>query len=109
MSVSQSNKAYIASTVDNTISLIERKSGNKIIEYRGHKVGNFKINCSFNIEDTHLYTGSTDGKLYIYDILKSEPAKIVNVGSSALSGLDVHPLGGVIASLHDGNIFHTKI
>jgi mitogen-activated protein kinase organizer 1 len=108
MDVAHSNKAYIASTLDNAIYLIERSSGNKIIEYKGHSVKNYTINCKFNEEDTHIYSGSADGKLYIYDILRSEPFRTINVSNHAISGLDVHP-SGLIAGDHNGNIYYWKL
>jgi mitogen-activated protein kinase organizer 1 len=109
MAVAHSNRAYIASALDSTIYLIERSSGHKVIDYRGHNVQNFTINCKFNEEDSHIFSGSTDGKLYIYDILKSQPCKVVNVSSSPLSALDVHSEGGLIAGTHDGNIVYWKL
>lgn len=80
-----------------------------MIEYKGHQVKNYTINCKFNEEDTHIYSGSADGKLYIYDIMKSDPIKVVNVTNTPLSGLDVHPEGGVVAGSHDGSIFYWKL
>lgn len=71
MSVAQSNRAYVVSALDNTMYLIDKNSGSKVIEYRGHEVKNFTINCKFNEEDTHIFSGSADGKLFIYDIMKS--------------------------------------
>ncbi len=70
---------------------------------------NFTINCKFNEEDTHIYSGSADGKLYIYDILRSEPFRIINVSNYAVSGLDVHASGGLIAGDHNGNIYYWKL
>jgi WD40 repeat protein len=79
------------------------------MEYRGHQVKNFTINCKFNEEDSHIYSGSVDGSLYIYDLLKSEPFKIVKITDQPLSGLDMHADGGVGIGAHDGNVFYAKI
>ena len=70
MGVSYSNKVYIASCTDNRIYLVEKSSGNRIQEYSGHNVGTFKIDCAFNIRDSHIVSGSVDGKLYVYEIMK---------------------------------------
>lgn len=48
MSLAHSNRAYVISALDNTMYLIDKKSGNKVIEYRGHQVKNYTINCKFN-------------------------------------------------------------
>lgn len=51
--------------------MMDRSSGKKVMEYKGHQVGNFSIQCCFNEEDSHIYSGSANGKIYIYDIMKS--------------------------------------
>lgn len=58
------------SCTDNKMYLVEKASGNKILEYAGHNVENFKIDCLFSLRDSHVVTGSTDGKLYVYEIMK---------------------------------------
>ena len=70
MCMSNSGRAYVVSALNNSMYLIERGSGNKVMEYCGHRVDNYSIKCRFNEEDTHIMTGSIDGKLYIYDIMK---------------------------------------
>jgi len=59
--------------------LIEKGTGTKIQEYEGHKIGNYGIDVVFNSRDSHLITGSVDGKLHIYDLMKSKPIKSVSV------------------------------
>lgn len=108
MCVAQSNRAYIVSSLESAIYLIDKNTGNKVSEYRGHMAKNFTINCKFNTEDSHVFSGSADGKLYIYDIMKSEAIKVIPVSGSALSGLDVHPHGGLVMGSHDGNLYYFK-
>ena len=52
------------------VSLIEKGTGTKIQEYSGHTVGQFSIDVAFNSKDTHMFTGSEEGKLYIYDLMR---------------------------------------
>ena len=59
------------------VSLIEKATGNKIKEYKGHNIGHFGIDVVFNTKDTHLMTGSVEGKLHIYDIMREEPIKSI--------------------------------
>lgn len=55
-----------------------------------------------------MFTGSTDGKLYVYDILKGEPVKTIGVtASGALSALGVWE-GGIVGGGHDGNVYYCK-
>lgn len=70
MCIANSSRAYVVSALNNSMYLIERGSGNKVMEYTGHQVQNYNIRCTFNEDDTNIFTGSADGKLYIYDIMK---------------------------------------
>ena len=70
MSICNSGRAYVVSCLNNSMYLIERGSGTKVMEYTGHQVGNYNIKCCFNEDDSNLFTGSADGKLYVYDIMK---------------------------------------
>lgn len=72
------------------VSLIEKGTGVKIQDYHGHKIGQFGVDVIFNTTDTHLLTGSQDGKLFIYDVLKKEPVKVIQGHSQVLSGIDLH-------------------
>lgn len=105
--LAQSNRAYVASAVDNTMYLIGRKSGNKVMEYTGHQAKNYTVNCKFTEEDSHVISGSTDGKLFIFDLMKSKPVGSISVSPKALSGLDVHDHTLVVGS-HDGNLYFSK-
>lgn len=42
--------------------------------------------------------------------MKADPVRVINVCSgSVLSGLDVHPQGGLAATSHDGNVYFCKL
>ena len=59
------------------LSLAEISSGKKLNEYIGHTVDQFTIDVAFSKNDSYIFTGSTDGKLYIYDIMRKTPIKII--------------------------------
>lgn len=63
----------------------------------------------FNIKDTHLITGSSDGKLYIYDLMKKNPVKSIQAHDKVLSALDLHEQGGLVSASHDGTLCYWKI
>lgn len=86
---------------------MERSSGNKVMEYRGHQINNHSINCKFNLQDSYVYSGSADGGFYIYDIMKSDPVKVLKVSDKVLSAIDVSE-GKVIAGDHDGKLYYWK-
>ena len=81
----------------------------KIQEYHGHKIGQFGVDVTFNTTDTHMLTGSQDGKLYIYDILKKEPVKVIEAHGQVLAGMSLHESGGLVTTGHDGTVCYWKI
>lgn len=104
MALSNSNKACIVSTLDSRISLMDRNTGEKVMQYQGHSVNNHRIGCQFSVDDDYILTGSADGKLYIYEIMKEKPIGVIDVSSKVLSSIDVSPKG-FIAGDHDGKIY----
>jgi WD40 repeat protein len=77
------------------------------MEYSGHQSKNYTVNCKFTEEDSHVLTGSTDGKMFIYDLMKPQPVASISVSTKALSGMDVYEHMAVVGS-HDGNIYFSK-
>ena len=43
-----------------------------------------------NPKDTHLLTGSQDGKLCVYDLMRKNPVKSIQAHSKVLSAISVH-------------------
>ncbi len=70
--------------------MIEKATGTKIQEYSGHKNGPFTVDVLFNIKDSHLLTGSEEGKLFIYDLMKTQPIKSIQAHKKVLSSMDLH-------------------
>lgn len=64
---------------------------------------------TFNAKDTHLLTGSEDGKLYIYDLMKRQPAKVIQAHKQVLSAINLHETGGLVTASHDGTVGYWKI
>ena len=91
------------------VSLIEKGSGTKIQEYSGHSIGQFGVDVVFNTKDTHVMTGSVDGKLYIYDLMRQQPIKMIQGHKKVLSAIGIHEVGGLVTASHDGTVCYWKI
>jgi hypothetical protein len=48
------------------------------------------VDVVFNARDTHMLTGSEEGKLYIYDLMKKQPIRSIQAHKKVLSALDLH-------------------
>lgn len=97
------------SCTNNHIYLQEKRTGNKLKEYKGHTAKDFSIDVAFNVRDSHILTGSEDGGLYIYNILNSEYEQRLPCHSKPLSALAVHEQGGIVTAGHEGLVYWWKL
>ena len=65
---------------------------------------NQKIYFDIDSGGSFLFSGSTDGKIFIFD-LKKEGTKYIETGSRVTSGLNLHPRETVIATSHGERVF----
>lgn len=91
VTLSHDGNCIVANCLDNSIRLIDKKEGELLNTYSGHKNSEFKIENRLTKDDAYILTGSEDGMVYVYDLVE---AKVVN----KLSGhqrpcvtLDYHP------------------
>ncbi len=66
-----------------------------VMTYRGHSVLQTLIRCHFSPINTtgqsYLYTGSSDGKVYIYDILTGDVVQTLSGHNSIVRDVSWHP------------------
>lgn len=56
-----------------------------------------------------MLTGSEDGKLYIYDLMKKQPVKVIQAHKQVLSAISLHETGGLVTASHDATVAYWKI
>ncbi|XP_041358017.1 WD repeat domain-containing protein 83-like [Gigantopelta aegis] len=64
----------LISTLDNTLRLMDKDTGELLNEYKGHKNKEYKIDSCLNSKDTHIVSGSEDGFVYIWDLVEGKLA-----------------------------------
>lgn len=72
----------LSSTLDDKIRLLDKETGELLNEYTGHKNTSYKIDSCLNHKDTHIISGSEDGKLYIWDLVDAEIKKTLTFSES---------------------------
>ena len=90
--LSDDNKTYAASCLDSKIRLVDRDGGEILKEYSGHRANNFKLGVAYNKGDAYILSGSDDGSIFIYDILKENFSHKIKNHCRAVSCIDMHPL-----------------
>jgi WD40 repeat protein len=70
--------------------------------YRGHRVLQTLVRAYFSpVESTgqrYIYTGSTDGTVYIYDVVTGETVRKLNGHAATVRDVSWHPTLPIIAS-----------
>jgi mitogen-activated protein kinase organizer 1 len=72
-------------------------------------VGDFTVDLVFSKNDNYILSGSTDGKLYIYDLMRKTPLKSLTGHGKTLSAIGTHPNSGIATGGHDGTILFWKV
>ncbi|KAL8759128.1 MAG: hypothetical protein Q9184_003719 [Pyrenodesmia sp. 2 TL-2023] len=64
--------AVLVSTLDSGIRLIDKSNGQMLQNYRGHSNENYRIRSCLGLGDTVVISGSEDGKVYVWNLLKGQ-------------------------------------
>ena len=73
-SVQQTNdgNAMLVSTLDSTIRLMDKRNGQLLQSYTGHKNTDYRIRSCLGLGDSVVISGSEDGFLYAWDLLEGK-------------------------------------
>jgi mitogen-activated protein kinase organizer 1 len=69
--LSNDKNCILASTLDNSISLFDKETGDRLAKYKGteYKNGEYKLNSTLSYTDAHVISGSEDGKICMWDLV----------------------------------------
>ncbi|XP_015585144.1 WD repeat domain-containing protein 83 [Cephus cinctus] len=93
-SFTRDGQCIVASCADGVVRLIDKDSGELLGEFTGHDANNLCLESSVDYQDTHIISGSGDGKLWIWELVNQKVvAKLSEVEDSKhpTVSLSVHP------------------
>ena len=67
----------LVSSMDSTLRLLDKDSGELLGEYSGHKNSEYRIDSCMNHTDTHVVSGSEDGRICFWDLV--EVRDVINI------------------------------
>ena len=76
----------MASSLDDTIRLMDRANGGLLNAYKGHKNHQYKIRSCLSNSDAHVISGSEDGKIYMWDLMEVRKNKKLKNGPDSKEG-----------------------
>lgn len=88
---SRDGQCTLVSSLDSTLRLLDKDTGELLGEYTGHKNQEYKLDCCLSERDTHVVSCSEDGKVYFWDLVEGALALALPVGPGVVQSLSYHP------------------
>jgi mitogen-activated protein kinase organizer 1 len=108
MALTHDAQCLAISCLDGTIRLMEAETGELLNTYSKHHVaGNYALSCNFTADDAHVVTGSEDGRVVLYDLVRGEMVQELLGHLKPTCSVASHPLRQqssiVISASYDGS------
>lgn len=106
VSFTKDGQCVLASTLDDTIRLMDKDSGELLNEFTGHINKDYKVDSCLSSSDAQVVSGSEDGRICFWDLVE---AKIVHTldkaHESVVYSLSYHPTENYLLSASsDGKV-----
>ncbi|XP_007667527.1 WD repeat domain-containing protein 83 isoform X2 [Ornithorhynchus anatinus] len=101
---SKDGQCILASSLDSTLRLLDKDTGEMLGEYSGHKNQACKLDCCLSERDTHVGSGSENGKVYFWDLVEGSLALTLPVGGSVVQSLAFHPSEPCLLTATEGSV-----
>lgn len=101
---SRDGQCTLISSLDSTLRLLDKDTGELLGEYVGHKNQQYKLDCCLSERDTHVVSCSEDGKVFFWDLVESALVLALPVGSSVVQSLAYHPTEPCLLTAMGGSI-----
>lgn len=90
-SFTRDGQCTLSSTLDSTVRLLDKHTGELLNEYKGHTNKEYKVSSCLNHNDTQVISGSEDGKVYIWDLLEASVVGTLDHGGKVVHSVSFHP------------------
>ncbi|XKL59718.1 hypothetical protein PGB90_000734 [Kerria lacca] len=98
-------QCVLASCTDETIKLFDKKTGELLGEYSGHKTNDYYIECCIDKTDSFIFSGSIDGSIWCWDLVKMNSVnQLIHNKKAIVHSLSSNPIKKGILSASGSNI-----
>ncbi|XP_057396509.1 WD repeat domain-containing protein 83 isoform X2 [Balaenoptera acutorostrata] len=101
---SRDGQCTLVSSLDSTLRLLDKDTGELLGEYMGHKNQEYKLDCCLSERDTHVVSCSEDGKVFFWDLVEGALALALPVGPGVVQSLAYHPTEPCLLTAMGGSI-----
>jgi mitogen-activated protein kinase organizer 1 len=103
VSLSGDQNCILCGTLDSTLRLLDKASGQVLCEYRGHRNEAYKLACCLSQDDSKVLSGSEEGTLHVWDLVEGKQLLKKQVHAGPVVALCCHPKSSaVLTGSHDG-------
>ncbi|KAJ0051253.1 hypothetical protein NL108_016948 [Boleophthalmus pectinirostris] len=88
---SADGQCTLSSSLDSTLRLLDKSTGELLGEYKGHRMKGYKLDCCLSSKDTHVLSCSEDGHVYCWDLVEGSLALKLPVGKAVVQSMSFHP------------------
>ncbi|XP_071949972.1 WD repeat domain-containing protein 83-like [Antedon mediterranea] len=97
-------QCMLASSLDSTLRLLDKDNGELLGEYTGHKNSEFKVESCLNHTDSHIVSGSEDGRICFWDLVEGTMSStIADAGDGVVHSVTFHPTEACMLSAAQGS------
>ncbi|KAL2086861.1 hypothetical protein ACEWY4_017920 [Coilia grayii] len=100
----QDGQCTLSSTLDSTLRLLDKSTGEMLGEYTGHQNKSYKMDCSLSNKDTHVVSCSEEGHVYYWDLVEGSVALKLPVGKGVVQSLSFHPTDPLLLTATEGRV-----
>lgn len=91
LTITKDRNCFLASTLDSTLRLLDRESGTLLASYKGHSNTEYRLRNTLAPNDTHVLSGSEDGKVYVWDLVEGTVDLCLEGHTKAVTCLKYNP------------------
>ncbi|KAF1742005.1 hypothetical protein MXB_264 [Myxobolus squamalis] len=89
--LSRDKLSILTSCLDSAVRLIDKETGAVLNTYKGHKNNDYKVESSFVSNDSHVVSGSEDGRIVFWDLVSAKIIKEIPAHSGPVVSLSYSP------------------
>ncbi|TWW59051.1 WD repeat domain-containing protein 83 [Takifugu flavidus] len=101
---SRDGQCTLSSSLDSTVRLLDKSTGEMLGEYTGHKMNGYKLDCCLSSKDTHVLSCSEDGHVYCWDLVEGSLSLKVPVGKAVVQSLSFHPTETILLTAMERHV-----
>ncbi|KAJ8363021.1 hypothetical protein SKAU_G00118520 [Synaphobranchus kaupii] len=101
---SQDGQCSLSSSLDSTVRLLDKSTGELLGEYTGHRNTGYKLDCCLSNKDTHVLSCSEDGHVYYWDLVEGSLSLKLSVGKAVVQSLSFHPTEPLLLTAMEGHV-----